>query len=119
MVDGYSEAGLEAVEGRPVGAVLVPPLAEEQSVLVEEEMSLHGLEPGQLLHPHRCPFVADPHAEAPLEDYTTQLAEITLSPRREHKEKCFQPQEIHHDTHIYFKALILFAFIDASRNLVA
>lgn len=85
-MNGYSEAGLEAVEGRPVVVVLVPPLAEEQSVLVEEEMSLHGLESGQLLHPHRCPFVADPHAEAPLEDYTTQLAEITLSPGQKHTE---------------------------------
>lgn len=74
----YSEAGFEAVEGRPVGRVLVPALAEEQGVVVEEEMSLHGLEPGQLLHPHRCPLVADPHTEAALHHNTSQLAEVAL-----------------------------------------
>lgn len=74
----YSEAGFEAVEGRPVGCVLVSALAEEQGVVVQEEMSLHGLEPGQLLHSHRCPLVADPHAEASLDHHPAQLAEITL-----------------------------------------
>lgn len=75
----HSEAGLEAVEGRrPVGRVLVPPLAEEQRVLVQEEVPLHGLEPGQLLHAHCCPLVADPHAEAPLKNHPTQLAEVSL-----------------------------------------
>lgn len=74
----YSEAGLEAVEGRPVGGVLVPPLTEEQGVLVQEEVSLHGLEPGQLLHAHRRPLVADPHAEAALHHHPAELAEVTL-----------------------------------------
>lgn len=91
----YSEAGLEAVEGRSVVVVLVPSLAEEQRALVEEEMSLHGFESGQLLHAHCCPFVTDPHAEAPLEDYTTQLAEITLSQREKHEQNRFHQQEIH------------------------
>lgn len=74
----YSEAGFEAVERRPVVSVLVPPLAEEQRVLVEEEMSLHGLEPGQLLHAHRRPLVADPHAEAALQHHAAQLAQVAL-----------------------------------------
>lgn len=76
--DCYSEAGFEAVEGRPVGGVLVPPLAEQQGVVVEEEVSLHGLEPGQLLHPHRRPLMADPHAEASLHHHPAQLAQVSL-----------------------------------------
>lgn len=78
IIECYSEAGFEAVEGRPVGGVLVSPLAEEQGVVVEEEVSLHGLEPGQLLHPHRRPLMADPHAEASLHHHPAQLAEVTL-----------------------------------------
>lgn len=75
----YSEAGFEAVERRPVMSVLVSALAEEQGVIIEEEMSLHGFEPGQLLHSHRCPLMADPHTEAALHHHTAQLAEVTLS----------------------------------------
>lgn len=78
IIECYSEAGFEAVEGRPVGGVLVSPLAEEQGVVVEEEVSLHGLEPGQLLHPHRRPLMADPNAEASLHHHPAQLAEVTL-----------------------------------------
>lgn len=74
----YSEAGFEAVEGCPVVVVLVSALAEEQGVFVEEEMSLHGFEPGQLFHSHRCPLMANPHAEAPLHHHAAQLAEVTL-----------------------------------------
>lgn len=62
----YSEAGFEAVERHPVVVVLVSALAEEQGVVVEEEVSLHGFEPGQFLHSHRCPLMADPYVEAPL-----------------------------------------------------
>lgn len=58
--------------------VLVSALAEEQGVLVEEEVPLHGFESGQLFHSHRCPFMADPHATAALHHDTTQMAEITL-----------------------------------------
>lgn len=78
----YSEAGFEAVEGRSFVVVLVPALAEEQSMFVEEEMSLHGFESGQFLHSHCCPFMADPHTEASLHHYTAQLMEITLSQRQ-------------------------------------
>lgn len=74
----YSEAGFEAVEGRPVVSVLVSALAEQQGVVIEEEMSLHGLEPGQLLHSHRRPLMADPHAEASLHHHPAQLAEVAL-----------------------------------------
>lgn len=81
----YSEAGFEAVEGCPVVVVLVPALAEEEGVLIEEEVSLHGFEPGQLLHSHRRPFVADPHSEAPLHHHTAQLAELSLTPQQKKK----------------------------------
>lgn len=74
----YSEARFEAIEGRPVVVVLVSALAEEQGVLIEEEVPLHGFESGQLFHSHRCPFMADPHAKAALHHDTTQMAEITL-----------------------------------------
>lgn len=77
----YSEAGFEAVEERPVVVVLVSALAEEKGVVIEEEMSLHGFEPGQLLHSHRCPLMADPHAEAPLHQHPAQLTKVTLSQR--------------------------------------
>lgn len=58
--------------------VLISALAEEQSKVVEEEMPLHGFEPGQLLHSHRCPLMADPHAEASLHHHSAQLAEVPL-----------------------------------------
>lgn len=58
--------------------VLVPAFAEEQRVVVEEEVSLHGFESGQLLHAHRCPLVADPDAAAALHHHAAQLAEVTL-----------------------------------------
>lgn len=74
----YSEAGFEAVEGRPVGGVLVSALAKKQGMLVQEEVPLHGLEPGQLLHSHRCPLAADPHTEASLQHHPAQLAEVSL-----------------------------------------
>lgn len=74
----YSEAGFEAVERRPVRIVFISPFAEEQGVVVQEEMSLHWLKPGDLLHPDRCSLMADPHTEASLQDHPAQLAKVTL-----------------------------------------
>lgn len=59
-------------------SVLVSALAEEQSVLIEEEVPLHWFESGQLLHSHRCPLMADPHAETSLQHHPAKLAEVTL-----------------------------------------
>lgn len=70
--------------------VLVSALAEEQGVVVQEEVSLHGLEPGQLLHSHRRPLMADPHAEASLQHHPAQLAEVTLGTHR-----CSNANELH------------------------
>lgn len=47
-------------------------------MLVQEDVSLHGLEPGHLLHPHRRSLVADPHAEASLQNHPAQLAQVAL-----------------------------------------
>lgn len=72
---------LEAVGGRLVAAVsvLLPPFAEEQGPLVQEQMPLHGLEAGQLLHARGAPLVADPHAERALHQHAAQLADVALS----------------------------------------
>lgn len=71
---------LEAVRRRLVAAVsvLLPLLTEEQGPFVQEEVSLHRLEAGQLLHARRAPLVADPHAERPLHQHPAQLANLTL-----------------------------------------
>jgi len=56
---------LEAVRGRLLVAfaVLLPSLAEEQGLLVEEEVPLHGLETGQILDLGMTFLVLRPHAE--------------------------------------------------------
>lgn len=76
----HLETVLEAVRGRLVAAfsVLLPPLAEEQSSLVQEEVSLHRLEASQLLHTRGTSLVADPHAEGALHQHAAQLANVTL-----------------------------------------
>lgn len=76
----YLQAALKAVEG---GAVVVLPmiltaLAEEQSVLMQEEVPLHGLEVGQLLHPRGDPLMADPHTEGTLHQHPPQVTQLAL-----------------------------------------
>lgn len=44
-------------------AALLPPLAEEQRLLVQEEVPLHGLEARQVLHLGVTLLVLRPHAE--------------------------------------------------------
>lgn len=44
-------------------SVLLPPLAEEQSLLVEEQVSLHGLETSQVFNFGVTFFVLSPNAE--------------------------------------------------------
>lgn len=70
----------EAVGWRLVAAVgvLLPPLAEQQGPLVQEEVALHGLEASQLLHAGGPPLVADPHAEGALHQHSAQLANVAL-----------------------------------------
>lgn len=62
---------LETVRGGLVAAVsmLLPPLAEEQSSLVQEEVSLHWLEASQLLHTCGTFLMADPHTERTLHQH--------------------------------------------------
>lgn len=59
-------------------AVLLPPLAEEQSLLVQEEVSLHGLETSQVLHFGVTFLVLCPNAERPLHEQLTQFTQIAL-----------------------------------------
>lgn len=58
--------------------VLLPPLAEEQRLLVQEQVSLHGLEPRQVLHLGVTLLVLRPHAERALHQQLPQLAHVTL-----------------------------------------
>lgn len=55
-------------------------------MVVQEEMSLHWLEPGHLLHSDRSSLMADPHAEASLQDHPAQLAEVTLRQSKHKRE---------------------------------
>lgn len=70
----------EAVQGGLIAAVsvLLPPLAEQQSSLVQKQVPLHRLEASQLLHAGGTPFMADPHAEGSLHQDAAQLANVTL-----------------------------------------
>lgn len=63
-------------------AVLLPLLAEEQRVLVQEQVALHGLEARQVLHACGALLVADPHVEGALHDDTTQVTQLALGRRR-------------------------------------
>ena len=79
---------LEAVGGRLVAAlaVLIPPLAEEQRAVVQEEVPLHGLEARQLLDACGAPLVADPHAEGALHQHPAQLTQLSLGGAASHRD---------------------------------
>lgn len=64
----YLKTVLEAVGGSFVSvlSVFLPPLAEEQCMLVQEQVSLHGLEAGQFLHAGRTLLMTNPHTEGAL-----------------------------------------------------
>lgn len=59
-------------------AVLLPPLAEQQSLLVEEKVPLHGLETGQIFNLGMTFLVLCPDAERALHQQLTQLAQVAL-----------------------------------------
>ena len=59
-------------------AILLPPLAEQKSLLMQEQVPLHWLEPGQIFHLGMAFFVLCPHAEGALHQQTTQLWQVTL-----------------------------------------
>lgn len=69
-----------AVRGRFLVAlsVLLPPLAEEQGLLMQEQVPLHGLEACQVLDLGVTFLVFCPHAERPLHQQPAQLTEVTL-----------------------------------------
>lgn len=64
----YLKTVLEAVRGSFVSvlSVFLPTLAEEECVLMQEQVSLHGLEAGHLLHSGRTLLMTNPHTEGAL-----------------------------------------------------
>lgn len=54
-------------------AVLLPPLAEQQGLVVQEQVPLHGLESGQVLHFGVAFFMLCPHAERALHQKASQI----------------------------------------------
>lgn len=54
-------------------AILLPLLAKEQGLLMQEQMPLHGLKPGQVLDLGMSFLVLCPHAKGALHQQTTQL----------------------------------------------
>lgn len=57
---------------------LLPLLAEEHSLLMQEEMPLHGLEPCQLFHLGVALLVVRPHAERTLHQQLAQVTQVAL-----------------------------------------
>lgn len=53
--------------------ILLPPLAEEESLLVQEQVPLHGLEPSQVLDLGVTFLVLRPHTEGALHQQAAQL----------------------------------------------
>lgn len=77
----YTEGVLEAVGRRLLVAlpVLLPPLAEEESLLVQEQVPLHGLEPSQVLDLGVTFLVLRPHTEGALHQQAAQVWQIALN----------------------------------------
>lgn len=61
--------------------VLLTLLAEENHLIVQEEMSLHGLKARQVLHFIVTFFMVCPHVERALHEQFTQVIQITLDRR--------------------------------------
>lgn len=59
-------------------SMLLSLLAEDQGFLVQEQMPLHGLEPGKVLHFCRTFSVSCPHTERSLHQHFPQFAQVTL-----------------------------------------
>lgn len=76
----YAERVFEAVRRSlfVTFAVFLPPLAEEQGLLVQEQVPLHGLEAGQVLHLCMAFFMLRPHTEGALHQQAAQIGQVTL-----------------------------------------
>ena len=85
---------LVAVGGRLLiaFAVLLPPLTEEHGLLVQEQVALHGLEAGQVLHLGVAPLVVGPHAEGALHEQPPQVAQVPLRGGRRPDERQRGPE---------------------------
>lgn len=86
-VCAYTEGVFEAVRRSFLVAlpVLLSPLTEEQGLLVQEQVSLHGLKPGQVLDLGVTFFMLRPHAEGALHQQATQIRQVTLEKGKERK----------------------------------
>jgi len=71
----YTEGVFEAVRRSFLVAlpVLLPPLAEQQGLLVQEQVPLHGLKPGQIFDLGVTFLMLRPHAEGALHHQATQI----------------------------------------------
>lgn len=76
----YLKTVLEAVGGSFVSilSMFLSTLTEEECVLMQEQVSLHGLEAGQLFHSGRTLLMTNPHTEGALHKHAAQIAEIPL-----------------------------------------
>ena len=85
---------LVAVGGRLLVAlaVLLPPLTEEHGLLVQEQVALHGLEAGQVLHLGVAPLVVGPHAEGALHEQPPQVTQVPLRGGRRPDERQRGPE---------------------------
>lgn len=80
----YSERVFEAVRRSlfVTFAALLPPLAEQQRLLVQEQVPLHGLEAGQVLDLCMAFFMLRPNTEGALHQQTAQLGQVTLKKKK-------------------------------------
>lgn len=81
QTQAYTEGVLEAVGRSLLVAlpILLPPLAEEESLLMQEQVPLHGLESSQVLDLGVTFLVLRPHTEGALHQQAAQLWQIALN----------------------------------------
>lgn len=58
--------------------MLLPSFAQQESSLIQEEVSLHRFEASQLFHACGTSLMADPHAERALHQHPAQLTDVPL-----------------------------------------
>lgn len=75
--------------------VLLSPLTEEQGLLVQEQVPLHGLEPGQVLDLGVTFFMLRPHTEGALHQQATQLGQVALKKREKTGKQVFIFRVLH------------------------
>lgn len=59
--------------------MLLPSFAQQESSLIQEEVSLHRFEASQLFHACGTSLMTDPDAERALHQHPAQLTDVPLS----------------------------------------